>query len=284
MATIWKGSDVSAAIDARAKEAADKLKRRGVQPTLAIVRVGESGDDVAYERGAVKRAESVDVRVVKYVLSQQVAERDLIRRVRGLSRSRGVHGILLLRPLPDGIDDARVFSAIAPEKDVDGVTAGSLAGVFAQTGLGFPPCTAEACMEILDYYGVDPAGKRAVVVGRSLVVGRPLSMLLLGRNATVTLCHTKTADLAAVTRGADILIAATGKPGLICGEHVSPGQVVLDVGINFTADGKLAGDVRFDEVMPVVAAVTPVPGGVGTVTTSVLIWHVVTAAMRMHRG
>ncbi len=284
MATIWKGSDVSAAIDARAKEAADKLKRRGVQPTLAIVRVGESGDDVAYERGAVKRAESVDVRVVKYVLSQQVAERDLIRRVRGLSRSRGVHGILLLRPLPDGIDDARVFSAIAPEKDVDGVTAGSLAGVFAQTGLGFPPCTAEACMEILDYYGVDPAGKRAVVVGRSLVVGRPLSMLLLGRNATVTLCHTKTADLAAVTRGADILIAAAGKPGLICGEHVSPGQVVLDVGINFTADGKLAGDVRFDEVMPVVAAVTPVPGGVGTVTTSVLIWHVVTAAMRMHRG
>lgn len=284
MATIWKGSDVSVAIDARAKEAADKLKRRGVQPTLAIVRVGESGDDVAYERGAVKRAESVDVRVVKYVLSQQVAERDLIRRVRGLSRSRGVHGILLLRPLPDGIDDARVFSAIAPEKDVDGVTAGSLAGVFAQTGLGFPPCTAEACMEILDYYGVDPAGKRAVVVGRSLVVGRPLSMLLLGRNATVTLCHTKTADLAAVTRGADILIAAAGKPGLICGEHVSPGQIVLDVGINFTADGKLAGDVRFDEVMPVVAAVTPVPGGVGTVTTSVLIWHVVTAAMRMHRG
>ncbi len=284
MATIWKGSDVSVAIDARTREAADQLKRRGVQPTLAIVRVGESGDDVTYERGAVKRAESVGVRIVKYALPQQVAERDLIRRVRLLSRSRGVHGILLLRPLPDGIDEERVFSAIAPEKDVDGVTAGSLAGVFAQTGLGFPPCTAEACMEILDYYGVDPAGKRAVVVGRSLVVGRPLSMLLLGRNATVTVCHTKTPDLPAVTRGADILIAAAGKPGLICGEHVSPGQVVLDVGINFTADGKLAGDVRFDEVMPVVSAITPVPGGVGTVTTSVLVWHVVTAAVRAHRG
>lgn len=284
MATIWKGSDVSVAIDARTREAADKLSRRGVQPTLAIVRVGESGDDVAYERGAVKRAESVGVRVVKYALPQHVAERDLIRRIRLLGRSRGVHGILLLRPLPDGIGSERVFAAIAQEKDVDGVTAGSLAGVFAQTGLGFPPCTAEACIEILDYYGVDPAGKRAVVVGRSLVVGRPLSMLLLTRNATVTVCHTQTADLAAVTRGADILVAAAGKPGLICGEHVSPGQVVIDVGINFTSGGKLAGDVRFDEVMPVVSAVTPVPGGVGTVTTSVLAWHVVTAAMRMQRS
>ena len=163
---------------------------------------------------------------------------------------------------------------------MDGITDGSLAGVFAGTGQGFPPCTAQACLELLNYYGVDPAGKRAVVVGRSLVIGRPAALLLLSRNATVTLCHTRTADMAAECRRADILVVAAGLAGVVGAQHLSPGQVVLDVGINAAPDGSLTGDVDFEAAQSIVQAITPVPGGVGAVTTSVLASHVVQAAAR----
>ena len=191
-----------------------------------------------------------------------------------------IHGVLIFRPLPKHLDDEAVRRALKPEKDIDGITDGSLVGVFAGTKQGFPPCTPQACMEILDHYGIDPKGKRAVVIGRSLVVGKPAAMMLLGKHATVTVCHTRTVDMPAVCREAEILIVAAGRAGVVGKEYFAPGQIVIDVGINVNAEGKLCGDVNFEEAEPVVEAITPVPGGVGTVTTSVLVGHVVEAAKR----
>ena len=200
--------------------------------------------------------------------------------IRRINEDGAIHGCLLFRPLPRHLDEAAVCAALSPVKDVDGITSGSLASVFSGDGQGYPPCTAQACLELLDYYGFEPTGRRAVVVGRSLVIGRPAAMLLLNRNATVTLCHTRTADLAAECRRAELLIAAAGRAGIIGANCLSPGQVVIDVGINVDAAGHLVGDVDFAAAEAVVGAVTPVPGGVGAVTTSVLARHVLDAAAK----
>ena len=189
-----------------------------------------------------------------------------------------IHGCLLFRPLPKQFDDRTIRAALAPEKDIDGITDGSLAGVFTNSAIGYPPCTAQACLEILKYYQVPLSGKRTVVVGRSLVVGKPAAMMLDRENATVTLCNSRTRNLPALCQEADVVVVAMGKQGAIGGEHLRAGQVVVDVGIHVNAEGRLCGDVRFDEAEPLVEAVTPVPGGVGTVTTSVLVGHVVEAA------
>jgi len=187
---------------------------------------------------------------------------------------------LIFRPLPKHLDEEAVRQTLLPAKDIDGITDGSLAGVFTGNNNGYPPCTAQACMEILDYYKVDCKGKRAVVIGRSLVVGKPAAMMLTAKNATVTLCHTRTVDMPSVVKNAEIVIVAAGQAGAVTGEYLSDGQIVVDVGIHMTDEGKLCGDVKFDEAEPVVAAISPVPGGVGTVTTSVLISHVVEAAKK----
>lgn len=195
----------------------------------------------------------------------------------------GIHGVLIFRPLPKHLDEEAVVKALAPEKDVDGITDGSMVGVFTSTPQGFPPCTPQACMEILDHYGIDCTGKKAVVIGRSLVVGKPAAMMLLKRNATVTICHTRTKDMPSVVREAEIVIVAAGRAGVVDDTYLSPGQIVIDVGINVNEEGKLCGDVDYEKAEPVVEAITPVPGGVGSVTTSVLVGHVVEAAMRkMH--
>ena len=281
MATIWKGSEVNADLNARIKKDVDALKAQGIDPTLAIVRVGERPDDLSYERGAVKRAESLGVAVEKCVLPVDVTQEVLLQVIRDINANPKIHGVLLFRPLPKHLDEALICNTLLPEKDIDGITELSLAGVFAGKALGFAPCTPSACMEILDHYGIDCTGKKAVVVGRSLVVGKPAAMMLIQRNATVTVCHTRTADLPAVCREADILIAAAGKAGMIGADFVRPGQIVVDVGINWNEkEQKLCGDVDFDAVAPIVDAITPVPGGVGTVTTSMLISHVVDAAKR----
>ena len=281
MATIWKGSEVNADLNARIKKDVDALKAQGIDPTLAIVRVGERPDDLSYERGAVKRAESLGVAVEKCVLPVDVTQDVLLQVIRDINANPKIHGVLLFRPLPKHLDEALICNTLLPEKDIDGITELSLAGVFAGKALGFAPCTPSACMEILDHYGIDCTGKKAVVVGRSLVVGKPAAMMLIQRNATVTVCHTRTADLPAVCREADILIAAAGKAGMIGADFVRPGQIVVDVGINWNEkEQKLCGDVDFDAVAPIVDAITPVPGGVGTVTTSMLISHVVDAAKR----
>ena len=203
-----------------------------------------------------------------------------LRVIAGINADAAIHGCLLFRPLPRQFDDRTVRAALAPEKDIDGITDGSLAGVFTNTALGYPPCTAQACLEILKFYGIPLSGRRAVVVGRSLVVGKPAAMMLDRENATVTLCNSRTRDLPEVCREADIVVVAMGKAGAVGAEHLREGQVVVDVGIHVNEEGKLCGDVQFAAAEPVVDAITPVPGGVGAVTTSVLIGHVVEAAER----
>jgi len=242
--------------------------------------VGEKPDDLAYERGAMKRAETVGIAVRQIVLPETVSQEALLAEIAKINADATIHGCLMLRPLPKHIDDQCAREALLPEKDVDGITDGSLAGVFTGTKRGFPPCTAQACMEILSYYGIDPVGKSAVVIGRSLVIGKPVAMMLLQKHATVTICHTRTVDMPSVTKRAEILIVAAGRAGVVGAEYVSAGQTVLDVGINFNAEGKMVGDADFAAVEPIVGAITPVPGGVGTVTTSVLMAHVVEAAKR----
>ncbi|NMA24415.1 MAG: bifunctional 5,10-methylenetetrahydrofolate dehydrogenase/5,10-methenyltetrahydrofolate cyclohydrolase, partial [Clostridiales bacterium] len=256
------------------------LKARGINPTLAILRVGERDDDISYEKGAMKRCDTVGVTVKNVVLPADVTQEVLMKNVEALNSDKSVHGVLIFRPLPKHLDEEAVRRALKPEKDVDGITDGSLAGVFTGSGEGYAPCTAQACMEILDFYKVDCKGKRAVVVGRSLVVGKPAAIMLLGRHATVTICHTRTVDMQSIVRNAEIVIVAAGKANAVTKEYLAPGQIVVDVGINMTEDGKLCGDVKFDDAEPIVGAITPVPGGVGTVTTSVLVSHVVEAAKK----
>lgn len=279
MAEILKGAAVTAALTEKMTAKVAELKEKGVNPTLAILRVGERADDISYEKGAMKRCDTVGVTVKQVLLPADVDQETLMNAVKELNDDKNVHGVLIFRPLPKHLDEEAVRAALAPEKDVDGITDGSLAGVFTGSGLGYPPCTADACMKILDHFGVDCKGKRAAVIGRSLVVGRPAALMLMAKNATVTICHTKTVDMPTVTKEADIVVVAAGKMETIGKEYFRPGQVVVDVGINWNEEkGKLCGDVKFDEVEPIVSAITPVPGGVGTVTTYVLVSHVVDAA------
>lgn len=281
MAQILKGSLVTAAINEKIQSDVDRLKERGIIPTLAILRVGDRSDDISYERNAMKRCALVGVEVKNVILPAEVSQEELMAKLDELNRDNSVHGIIYFRPLPAHLDDEALRRALNPEKDVDGVTDASLAGVFSGSASGFSPCTAQACIEILDHFGIELSGRRAAVIGRSLVVGKPAAMLLTNRSATVTICHTKTQNAPEITRGADIVIVAAGKAETIGSAYFSPGQTVIDVGINWNEEkGKLCGDVRFDEAEPVVGAITPVPGGVGTVTTSVLVSHVVEAAKR----
>lgn len=279
MSEILKGAPVAEAINQRSAALLAELEKKDISPTLAMLRVGAREDDIAYENGAAKRCEKVGVTVLRVTLPEDVTQQELLAEIKLLNDDSRVHGVLMFLPLPKHLDSKAARRALSPDKDVDGITDGSLAGVFTGNGEGFAPCTAQACIEILDHYGIDCAGKRAVVVGRSLVVGKPLSMMLMAKHATITVCHTRTLDLPEVTKNAEILVAAAGRAGAIGAEHLSEGQVVIDVGINF-ADGKMCGDVDFEAAEGICAACTPVPGGVGTVTTSVLVSHVVEAAKR----
>ncbi len=279
MAELLKGAPVAEALTARTAEKTAALAKRGVTATLAILRVGERPEDLSYERGALKRCAAAGVAVRSVVLPPETTQDALLEAIRALNGDDGVHGILLMRPLPAPLDDEAARKAVLPAKDVDGVTDGSLAGVFTGSGEGFAPCTAQAAVELLKFYGVPLKGARAVVAGRSLVVGRPAAMLLMAAGATVTVCHSETKDLAAETRRGDIVVAAIGRMGYFGAEHFAPGAAVVDVGIHADpVTGKLRGDVRFDEAEPAVGAITPVPGGLGAVTTAVLVSHVAEAA------
>ena len=278
MASILKGAPVVAAMNERNAALCEQLKTKGIVPTLAVVRVGARPDDLSYEKGVLTRCGKVGVAVKQFLLPEDAAQDALLEVIRKINADPSIHGCLLFRPLPKQFDDRAVRAALAPEKDIDGITDGSLAGVFTNTAIGYPPCTAQACLEILKYYQVPLSGRRAVVVGRSLVVGKPAAMMLDRENATVTLCNSRTQDLPALCKEADIVVVAMGRQGFIGSDCLREGQVVVDVGIHVNAEGKLCGDVRFDEAEPLVEAITPVPGGVGTVTTSVLVGHVVDAA------
>lgn len=291
MAKLLLGREVAAALNGRLSQRAEALRQRGVAPKLAIIRCGEDPSDLAYERGAIKRAALIGVETEVLALPEDVTREALLERIHAVNDDDAIHGALLFRPLPKHLKPYRgeIYNALDTAKDVDGMTDLSCAGVFeGKDDLGFPPCTPRACMEILDHYGIDPKGKRAVVIGRSMVVGKPLAMMLMARHATVTVCHTRTVDVPAHAREADILVTSAGALGFLTGDYVRPGQTVIDVSINWDANkpnakgglGAIAGDVVFDEVEPIVEAITPVPGGVGAVTTSVLIGHVIEAAER----
>jgi len=280
MAKQLLGKEVTAALNERIKADVATLNANGIKPTLGIIRVGERPDDLSYERGATKRCETLGVEYKKYLLPADVTQEELLKVVDEVNNDDNIHGVLMFRPLPKHINQTVVENALAAEKDVDCQTDASLGGVFTGKKVGFPPCTPQACMEILDHYGIDCTGKKAVVIGRSLVVGKPAAMMLIKKNATVTICHTRTIDMPSVAREAEILIVAAGRAGVVGAEYVSAGQTVIDVGINVNEEGKLCGDVDYAAVEPIVDAITPVPGGVGSVTTSVLVGHVVEAAMR----
>lgn len=280
-AEMLKGAPVAAAMNAATSEITAHLIRSGLVPTLAIVRVGSRESDLSYERSAEKRCAGVGIAVKKLTLPHDVTPSHFERELQLLNSDVNVHGILLLRPLPEQLDEDAACRLLAPEKDVDGVTSLSHAAVYSGSGTGFAPCTARAVTELLDYYRIPCAGKRAVIVGRSLVVGRPLSMLLLQRNASVTICHSHTRDLAELTRQAELVVFACGKAEAFGAEYVSPGQTVIDVGINWCeARQKLCGDVNMESASKTVSAITPVPGGIGAVTTAVLARQVAEAAAK----
>ena len=290
MAKRLLGKEVNEALVASLQTRAAALKEKGVTPTLAILRLGENPSDLSYEKGATKRAEEIGVAIKNFILPESASKEEVLATIDEINADASIHGCLMFRPLPKHLkaDQDEICNRLDPRKDVDGMTDGSNAGVFMGKELGFAPCTPAACMEILDHYGIDCTGKKAVVIGRSLVVGKPAAMMLMGKNATVTVCHTKTKDTAAIAREADILISAAGVLKSLTKDYVRPGQIVVDVSINWDAEkinakggkGGIAGDAVYEEVEPIVEAITPVPGGVGAVTTSVLIGHVVEAAKR----
>lgn len=273
---ILKGADASAAIKIQVAERLEGLN--GKIPKLGIIRVGERPDDKSYERGAIKRMESFGLRVQSYVYPEKISHEDFEKEFRTINEDSDVAGILLLRPLPGQISEKKIENIIDPAKDLDGISPANIAKVFAGDSTGFAPCTAEAVVEMLKAAGIPISGKRVTIVGRSMVVGRPLSMLLLQENATVTICHTRTRELAGACRSAEILVAAAGKAGMIDQSFVGKDAVVIDVGINVDEKGKLCGDVDFDSITEIASMATPVPGGVGAVTTAVLAKHLIRAA------
>ncbi len=283
MAKILKGKEVIDSLNEELRERSKVLNEEGITPTLGIVRLGERPDDMAYERGALKRAENTGVSVQQFVFDKDMSQDELLDEIDKINNDDSIHGVLMFRPLPPQIDDETVRNALAPEKDVDGITDMSMAGVYSGSDTGFPPCTAEACIQILDYYDVDLKGKNVAVIGRSQVIGKPVAMMLIGKNATVTVCHTKTEDMADICHNKDIIIAAAGHQGTVTEDFLSPDQTVIDVAINFDDEGNMCGDVDFPAAENIVDAITPVPGGVGTVTTSMLMKHVIEAAEKANK-
>ena len=258
----------------------ERLGREGITPLLALLRIGERADTDSYAKSLEKNALKSGVAVRRQDLPADLSQEEAEQALEALNRDESVHGILLLRPLPPQLSEEALCRRIAPSKDVDGASPLSLAGIFGAGEEGFAPATPRAVMEILRYYGIPLRGKHAVIVGRSLVVGRPLAMMLLARDATVTICHSRTENLAEHTRRADLLVAAMGRPEAMGEAHLGTHQVILDVGIHRKEDGSLCGDVYFPQAEPLAAAITPVPGGVGAVTTAVLLRQVLEAARR----
>jgi len=275
---IMKGAPVAAAIVERTAVQIEKLKAQGKTPCLATLRIGENESDISYEKSIIKRFGAAGAEVKVNVLPTDVSQAKLESALLCLNADKSINGILTFRPFPRALSEERIKTLIDPGKDVDGMSPANLAGVFSGDPDCFAPCTARAVVEVLDYYGIDIVGKRAVVVGRSMVIGRPVAMLLLSRNATVTICHTKTRDIEAVCREADILVTCAGVAHMINRSFVKTGQVIVDVGINVTENG-ITGDVDTKDVETVAAAITPVPGGVGGVTAAVLLEHTVKSAL-----
>ncbi len=279
MAEVLKGKPVADAIKAELAKKVEDLKGRGITPKLGIIRVGARPDDLFYEGGAKKTCKAVGMESEVFEYPEDIDQASFEKAVQDIGAKKDVNGILMFSPLPKTLDERKIRALIPVEKDVDCLTIGGAAKVFTDDPTGFPPCTPTACMEMLHFYDIPIKGKKCVVVGRSLVVGKPMAMLLLREHGTVTICHSRTENLPDVCKDADILVAAVGRAKMVKGNFVSPGQIVIDVGINADPDnpGKYCGDVDFAEAEPIVEKISPVPAGVGSVTTSVLCKHTILA-------
>lgn len=283
MTEILKGKDIADKINAEVKKKCDELKLHDIVPTLAIFQVGSRPEDNAYKKGIMARAEKTGIEVREIVLPEDSGTEQVLNMLMIANHSVHIHGILLMRPMPSQIDEAKLIETIDPRRDVDGATDASLTSIYKGEGPGFAPCTAEATLEIAKSCVGELKAKRVTVVGRSMVIGKPVAMMFLHEDATVKVCHSKTANLAQETREADIVVVAAGKAGMIDASFLRSGQAVIDVGIN-ESEGKIVGDVKFDEADGTVDILTPVPGGVGSVTSSILMKHVLEAAYEQTDG
>lgn len=278
MGIIMKGSEVAGAMKVKLQQQVMELKEAGITPQLAIVRVGARPDDLSYERGAKKRMETIGILCTVFEFPENISQEKLEEEFVKINADSNIHGILVFRPLPKHLNEEPLKKIINPLKDVDCMSSDNIAKVFSGDERGFAPCTPEAVMEILDHYNIDLTGKKVTILGRSMVVGKPLAMLMIKKNATVTICHTKTKNLEETCREAEILVAAVGKANMVTDMMVGDEAIVVDVGINVDAEGKLCGDVDYEKVLDKCSYITPVPGGVGSVTSSVLAKHVIAAA------
>lgn len=261
----------------------EELKAKGINPTIAVVRVGENDSDISYERAIVKASESIGLLVRLVTLKESTTTEELEAELVKLNNDKEVHGILMFRPLPKHIDQDRMQNIIVAEKDVDAMNPINLEKIFEGDPTGLEPATPRAAVEMIKGHGYELEGKDVVVINRSMVVGKPLSMMLLQENATVTICHSRTKDLKAHTKRADIVVTALGRPAMLDKSYFTEDSIVIDVGVGTTADGKLSGDVNFDDVKDFVAAITPVPRGVGSITTTILLSQVVKACKNQNK-
>lgn len=281
MAQLLKGKEVAEALQEKDHKLIDKLKERGITPTLIVFKVGDKDSDLSYLKGINKKSEALGINVILKKYAEDVDPEILYEDLDEANKDVDIHGILIFRPLPKQFNDDELRNRIAVDKDVDGCSDLSLGSIFINKNQGYFPCTAQAVVEILDHYGIDISGRNITVIGRSLVIGKPLSMILLNRNATVTTCHSRSKDIPKISSKADILVCASGQMESISREYVNEDMTIIDVGISWNeAKQKLCGDVLFEDVEPNVKAITPVPGGVGAVTTAVLLDHVVESAYR----
>lgn len=277
MGELIKGKPVADKITEDIKLEVEKLNNNGISPKLQVIRVGEREDDISYERGALKRMATCGILTDVKILPLDISQDDFIKEIEKSNNDNSVHGILIFRPLPKHLDENVIKNIIDPKKDIDCFNPVNVAKITEGDKSGFAPCTPSAVMEILKFYNVDLTGKNVVVLGRSMVVGKPQALLLLQENATVTICHSKTKEIAKIASSADVVIAAIGKAKMVGAEFIKEDAVVIDVGINVDGNGNLCGDVKTDECLEKASLITPVPAGVGSVTTSVLAKHVVKA-------
>ncbi|AVP63571.1 bifunctional 5,10-methylenetetrahydrofolate dehydrogenase/5,10-methenyltetrahydrofolate cyclohydrolase [Clostridium sporogenes] len=278
MTKILYGNEVALKIKEDLKLRIDKLKEKNIIPKLAILRMGNKQDDIAYERSIIKSCEKLNIETKVEELKEDILEEDFLKLMERLNNEKDIHGILVFRPYPKHLNENIINSSISLNKDVDCMHPLNLERIFEGDLDGFMPCTPEAVIEMLKYYDIDLKGKNIVIINRSMVVGKPLSMMSLAHNATVTVCHSKTIDLQSITKKADIVVTAIGKAKLIKEEYFNEDSIVIDVSINVDENGKLCGDVDFENVKEKVGAITPVPKGVGSVTTTLLLKHIVEAA------
>ncbi len=274
------GKEVADKIVNEIKVKVEELKGKGIKPKLAILRVGAREDDLAYERGVLKRFETAGVEVEVTAVESSISQEDLDRTFDGINNDPKVHGILVFRPLPKGLSDEHMRRTIDPGKDSDFMDIRNMENVLAGVPDAAAPCTAEAVMSLIRHYNIETKGKKVTVVGRSLVIGKPVALLLTTANSTVTVCHTGTLNIEEECRNADIIVACCGVAKMITEKFVRPGQIIIDVGMNVDEEGRLCGDVDYEGVSQIAEAVTPVPGGVGSITTAILLKHVVDNAGR----